>query len=148
MPMSRRPTVTVLLLGNESRTVYAQALRAAGFAVVEAGSEADALSMVGGARPAVILICFDADTRDDRLRFCRTVKADAQARNTPMLLLTAAAASGDDVELATDPGVMVLSVPADAETKLVAAVQGVMAAQRPEPLRAALPESREKRRTS
>jgi CheY-like chemotaxis protein len=146
--MSRRPIVTVLLLGNGSRAPYAQALRTAGFSVDEAGDEAEALSIVGRTSPAVILICFDAATRTDRLRFCRTVKADTHARDTPMLLLTTAAATGDDVELATDPGVMVLTVPADDATKLVAAVQGVMAAQRPEPLRAALPKPGDKRRTS
>ena len=137
--MNRRTPVTVLLFDAraDSREAYADALRSAGWRIEEADRGDAALAAMVRSRPHVIIVAFDAETRDDRLRFCRDVKADLSSGSTPILLLTSAA-TGDDVELATDPGVMVLTVTPDAASKLIAAVQGVMAAQRPTPLRARL----------
>jgi CheY-like chemotaxis protein len=137
--MNRRLPNTVLLFDSrdDSRAVYAGALRLAGCTVEEAAREDAALAVLSRSRPTVIVVAFDAATRDERLGFCRTVKSDLNSGSTPILLLTETAA-GTDMELATDPGVMVLTVPSDDGGKLVAAVQGVLAAQRPAPLRATI----------
>lgn len=145
--MNRRTSATVLLFDPhvDSRSGYADALRAAGCHVQEAVRDDTALALAQHASPHVIVVTFDVSTRHDRLRFCREVKAAFTSGSPPILLLTSTAATEDDVELAMDPGVMVLSVPPDAATKLVAAVQGVMAARRPAPLRAALKPHRKRK---
>ena len=147
--MNRPTSATVLLFDPhvDSRRGYADALRAAGCQVQEANQDDTALALARQASPHVIVVTFDVSTRHDRLRFCREVKAALTSGSPPILLLTSTAATKDDVELATDPGVMVLSVPPDAAAKLVAAVQGVMAVQRPAPLRATLNRNR-KRKTA
>ena len=145
--MNRPTSATVLLFDPhvDSRSGYADALRAAGWQVQEAIRDDAALALAQQAAPHVIVVTFDGPTRDDRLRFCREVKAALTTAAPPILLLTSAAATEDDVELAMDPGVMVLSVPPDAAAKLVAAVQGVMAVQRPAPLRATLNRNRKRK---
>ena len=119
-------------------TTYADALRAADLDVADVNDDERALQLAALTRPRVIAAGFDASTRAIRLAFCRAIRGDARTAGIPVLLLQAADATPDDVGLATDAGVLVLSVPPDDGTKLVAAINGVLAAQRAEPLRASL----------
>lgn len=137
--MDRRTPATVLLLEaqEDSRAVYTAALRTAGLDVTEVGDSQAALGAAKAIRPRVIIAGFDSQTRDDRLTFCREIKADSHTKSIP-ILLTSTDVTDDDVELATDQGVLVLTVMQLDSSKLVAAVKGVLGAGRAEPLRASL----------
>jgi PleD family two-component response regulator len=137
--MNRRSPATVLLLDERGdyRAAFAEALRLAGLNVSECVDSPAALEAINTARPRVIVASFDPRTRDDRLTFCRAIKANSGTKRIPVLLTTTDRVA-EDVGLATDPGVMVLTLMQDEGAKLVAAVDGVLTAQRVEPLRASL----------
>ena len=89
----------------------------------------------------------DAQIRNDRLSFCRQIKGEPRTRPIPILLMTESLME-HDVELATDPGVLVLTMAPNDVAKLVAAVNGVLAAQRAEPLSASVRRRGDGRRTA
>lgn len=130
-------TVLLLEAREDFRAVHAEALRLAGLDVTEVGDSRTALNVAEAIRPRVIVASFDSRTRDDRLTFCRDIKADPRTRDIP-ILLASADVTDRDVEVATDAGVLVLTVPEPDGHKLVAAVEGVLAAERAEPLRTSL----------
>jgi len=66
---------------------------------------------------------------------CRALKADPDTKHIPIVLTTPDPLA-DDVALATDPGVLVPTLMPSDGAKLAAAINGVLAAQRAEPLRA------------
>lgn len=138
--MNRRTPATILLLEahEDPRAVYAGTLRKAGLDVTEVGDSQAALDAAKAIQPRVIVATFDSRTRDDRLSFCREIKADSRTKGIP-IVLTSADVTDEDAELATDPGVLVLTLVQPDSSKLVAAVEGVLAAERAEPLRASLP---------
>jgi PleD family two-component response regulator len=119
-------------------------LREAGLEVVKRSDSGSALETVRKVRPRVIIASFDSQTREDRLTFCRTVKADPSTTRIP-IVLAATDQREDDTALATDPGVLVVTMVERDVSKLVAAVKGVLAAQRPQPLRASLRKTRHPR---
>jgi CheY-like chemotaxis protein len=136
--MVRRIPATVLVLEErDSRAVYAEALRQAGLEVAEVADSQTALDVAKAMQPRVIVASFDSHMREDRLAFCREIKANPSTSSIP-ILLTAADVREDDTALATDPGVLLLTVKEPDGTKLAAAVEGVLAGQRAEPLRAGL----------
>jgi len=135
--MNRRvPAIALLMEGrNNFRTAYSEALRLAGLTVTEARDVQQALDAVSTIQPTIIVAGFDSETRDDCLSLCRAMKADPHTTRIP-IVLTTPDLSGDDVALATDPGVLVLTLMPSDGAKLAAAINGVLAAQRAEPLRA------------
>ena len=143
--MNRRMPTTVLLLDgrDDYRTAFAEALRGAGLQVRECADTQTAVDAINTSPPRVIVAGFDPRTREDRLSFCRTIKADPRTSGISVLLTTPSMAD-DDAALATDPGVLVLTVRQDDGAKLIAALEGVLVAQRAAPIRASL----RKRRTA
>jgi two-component system chemotaxis response regulator CheY len=69
------------------RTVVKLALQKAGYAVIEACDGQDAAEKLGAARPSLI-VCDVNMPRMDGLAFARHVKASAEHRFTPMIMLT------------------------------------------------------------
>jgi hypothetical protein len=67
------------------------------------------------------------------LTFCREVKNSLGTPDIPILLVVGVVRS-EDLGLATDSGVLLVSMFQRDITKLVAAIEGVLAAHRPEPL--------------
>ena len=147
--MDRRVPATVLLLEgrDEVRAAHSEALRAAGLHVTEARPSQQVQDALEAINPSIIVVSFDAQTRDDRLSLCRAVKADPRTRRIPIVLTTSDMTS-DDVGLATDPGVLVLTLALSDGAKLAAAINGVLAAQRAEPLRTSLRRRREVKRSA
>lgn len=147
--MDRRVPATVLLLEgrDEARAAQSEALRAAGLHVTEAHTSEQVQDALEAINPSIIVVSFDAQTRDDRLSLCRAVKADPRTRRIPIVLTTSDMTS-DDVGLATDPGVLVLTLAFSDGAKLAAAINGVLAAQRAEPLRTSLRRRREVKRSA
>jgi CheY-like chemotaxis protein len=137
--MNRRTPAAILLLEEQDapRATHAEALRQAGLDVTEVADSEAALDAAKTIRPRVIVASFDSRTREDRLSFCREIKADPSTNSIP-ILLTAADVTEEDTGLATDPGVLVLTLMQRDSSKLVAAVEGVLAGERAEPLRASL----------
>jgi CheY-like chemotaxis protein len=135
--MNRRVPATALLVERRDnvRAAYSEALRLAGLKVTEARDAAQALDAVTTIHPTIIVAEFDSQTRDECLSLCRAMKADPHTTRIP-IVLTTPDLSGDDVALATDPGVLVLTLMPSDGAKLAAAINGVLAAQRAEPLRA------------
>jgi CheY-like chemotaxis protein len=134
--MNRRvPAIALLMEGrNNFRTAYSEALRLAGLTVTEARDVQQALDAVSTIQPTIIVAGFDSETRDDCLSLCRAMKADPHTTRIP-IVLTTPDPSADNVALATDPGVLVLTLMPSDGAKLTAAINGVLAAQRAEPLR-------------
>jgi DNA-binding response OmpR family regulator len=135
--MNRRTPAAILFLEDcdESRADVVEALRTAGFHVTPVADSQAARPLVHQIRPRVIVASMDARTRADRVMFCREIRSDARTARIP-LLLTTDCMTEEDVCLATDPGALVLMMTRDDDAKLVAAIQGVLAAQRAEPLSA------------
>jgi CheY-like chemotaxis protein len=140
---------TVLLLDprDEIRTSHASALHKAGFEVLEIGDPQTALDIVKIRQPGVIVVGLEPETRDVHLNLCREIKSDSRTKEIPIVLTTETLAA-DDVGLATDPGVLVLTAPQNDSTKLVAAISGVLAAHHLAPVRASLRPSRKAKRSA
>jgi len=147
--MIRRIPATVLVLEerHDSRAAYAEALRRVGLDVAELADSQTALDVVKAIQPRVIVASFDSRTREDRLALCREIKANPTTSGIP-ILLTALDVTEDDTALATDPGVLVLTVKQSDGAKLAAAVEGVLAGQRAEPLRARLRQKKDVNRSA
>jgi CheY-like chemotaxis protein len=116
---------------DDFRAAYSEALRLEGLTVTEAQDAERALDAVITIHPAIIVAGFDSQTRDDRLSLCRAIKADPDTKRIP-IVLTTPDVSGADIALATDPGVLVLTLTASDGAKLAAAINGVLAAHRAE----------------
>jgi CheY-like chemotaxis protein len=132
--------ITVLLLESNERArgAYVEALRAAGCTVNTAAHSEDAYTAVVAKMPDVIVVGFDADDRDDRFALCKRIGQDTRARHIP-ILLTSAAVDQEDLERATATGVLALVLESRDASKLVSAVEGVIAARlKPPPVRASL----------
>ncbi|HYU77820.1 MAG TPA: hypothetical protein VEK56_02485 [Vicinamibacterales bacterium] len=130
------PATALLVEGRDSfRAACSEALRLAGLKVIEARDARQALDAVTTIQPKIIVAGFDSQTRNDCLSLCRAMKADPHTKRIP-IVLTTPDPSADDVALATDPGVLVLTLMPSDGAKLTAAINGVLAAQRAEPLRA------------
>src|SRR6266508_291171 len=88
----------------------------------EARDARQALDAVTTIQPKIIVAGFDSQTRNDCLSLCRAMKADPHTKRIP-IVLTTPDPSADDVALATDPGVLVLTLmPSDGD-KLTAATR-------------------------
>lgn len=133
------PNAVVLLLDDhdDSRVAHARDLRDAGFDVTEVSDSRSALDVAPNVRPHVIIASFDPGSRDDRLNFCQQLKADRRTQTVPVLLLSETNAE-EDLRLTTEAGALALTVIPPDRTKLIAAVQGVLAVKQPEQLRASL----------
>jgi DNA-binding response OmpR family regulator len=133
MQMNRRKPVTILLLEDrdDCSAEFAEALRGADLKVIAVADLQTAWPLVERIRPRVIVANMDARTRTERLTFCREVRSDARTARIPVLLTTEHTAE-EDINLATDPGVLVLTMARGDGAKLTAAVAGVLTAQRAE----------------
>jgi CheY-like chemotaxis protein len=136
-PMNRRAAPTVLLLEgcDDSRAGYGAALRAVGLQVVDLQDCQRALEAITTATPNVIVASLDSQTRDDRLSWCRAIRTDARTRGIP-IILTTPDVTPEDVALATDPVVLLLTLKPSDGARLVAAINRTLAARRAEPSRA------------
>ena len=148
--MNRRMPTNVLFFDcrDAKRGVLADALRSAALDVTTVSEPKDALQLLKEHSYQVVLVCLDATSRHERVQFCRTVKVDRLVANFPVLLLQAFEATGDDLQLAMDLGVLLLKVSDWDGSKLVAAVEGVLAARRSEASPAGLNHQRALRRAS
>jgi CheY-like chemotaxis protein len=135
-----RPMPTTLLLveaRDDSRSPHAAALRAAGLRVIRVCDSHAALEALKTVLPSVVVAALNPRTRDDHLAVCREIRSDSRTRQIP-ILLTTERMTEQDVALATDPGALVLTATQQDGAKLVAAVHGVVAVQRAEPLKTSL----------
>jgi DNA-binding response OmpR family regulator len=140
---------TVLLLDHREdfRTALATGLRAAGLDVNVARDLRSASEALKTSPPTIMVAALDSRTRDDHLRLCREIKSDPHTKDTSLLLITEAL-TDEDVALATDPGALVLAVSPEDSAKLAAAIQGVLAGRRAEPLRASLKQKNDVKQTA
>jgi PleD family two-component response regulator len=128
--------------------MYAASLREAGFAVTIVADSVEACSVAVTTLPDVLVVGFDPAVRGDRFDLCTRLGADARTREIP-ILLTSNGFARADLELATKSGALVLVLELRDVTKLVSAVNGVMAARNRTVLRASLesaPNTRSNRR--
>jgi PleD family two-component response regulator len=122
-------TRAILLIDSrvDSRAHHAESLQRDGFTVVSVANCDDAFVALTTLAPQLIIVSFDARTRDDCLAFCQQLKADAPTRAVP-ILLTSDTINGDDLRRATNSQALVLSLCSPLEdTKLTSAVRGVLA---------------------
>jgi CheY-like chemotaxis protein len=138
--MNRRKPVTILLFEDRDDC-------SAGLKVTAVVDSQTAWPLAQQIRPCVIVANMDARTRTERVTFCREVRSDARTARIPLLLTTEHAAA-EDVSLATDPGVLVLTMARGDGAKLVAAVAGVLTAQRAESSTASKRRRRDLERTA
>lgn len=125
-------TVLFLEPRDEARSAQIDALRSAGFAVTAVRDPQAALDSLEKQLPHIVVARLDPRTRTDHLSLCRRIKKDPRTKHIPILLAAEHMADGD-VGLATDPGALVITMPLDNGTKLVAAIHGVLAGQRGKP---------------
>lgn len=130
-------TVLFVEARSEARSVHAAALRAAGLEVMRVSDSQAAREALKNVVPKVLIAGLNPRTRDDQLQLCRDIRGDARTQQITIVLTTEHLLE-QDVDLATDPGALVLTATQRDSAKLVAAVQGVLAGQRAEPLRASL----------
>jgi PAS domain S-box-containing protein len=90
--------LTVLRVGDDPASRYAltQALQKAGFRVREAASDRDALRLAAAERPDLVLLDANPAGDLDGMEVCRRLKADPATAATPVLLVSAATAHGED----------------------------------------------------
>jgi CheY-like chemotaxis protein len=143
----RTPTPILLLEGrSDRRAELAAALREADFDVTAVGDSQTAVGSLDTVRPRAVIANLDPPTRSDRIDFCRQIRDDPRTKTIPILLM-AESLMEQDVQLATDPGVLVLTAPHDV-AKLMGALNGVLAVQRAKPLSASLRRRRDMSRTA
>jgi CheY-like chemotaxis protein len=130
-------TVLLVEARDDSRSGHATALREAGLDVIRVRDSQAALEALKSVMPKVLVAGLNSRTRDDHVRLCREIRSDSRTEQIP-ILLTTERMMDHDAELATDPGALVVTATQHDGMKLVAAVQGVLAGQRAEPLRASL----------
>jgi CheY-like chemotaxis protein len=124
---------SILLLDahDVERKLYAEALREAGFDVISVASADEALAAVTERVPRVIVASFDPETREDRFVFCVRLRAHPGLRFVPVLL-----ASTDirdlDLQRATDLGLLAIATWPGNARKMVGAVKGMLAVDRPQ----------------
>jgi two-component system cell cycle response regulator len=121
-------TVLFLEPRDECRSGHINALRSAGFDVTAVRDPQAALDSVEAQLPHIVVARLDPRTRIDHLSFCRRIKSDPRMKHIP-ILLTAEHMGDEDVGLATNPGALVITMPPDNGSKLVAAITGVLAGQ-------------------
>jgi CheY-like chemotaxis protein len=125
--MSGTSSVVLLIEPNDdSRAVYAAALRKAGFTVVATPDCASGLYAVAEVTPQVVIAGYNLRTRDECLAFCERLKAESRTRAIP-ILLTSETINGDDLQRATDMKVLGIAVGPHDEAKMTAAVRAVLA---------------------
>jgi two-component system, chemotaxis family, chemotaxis protein CheY len=125
--MSGTSSVVLLIEPNDdSRAVYAAALRNAGFTVIVTPDCAAGLYALAEVTPQIVIASFNLQTHDQFLAFCERLKADSRTRAIP-ILLTSETINGDDLQRATDMKVLGIAVGPHDEAKMTAAVRGVLA---------------------
>jgi CheY-like chemotaxis protein len=136
--MAMATTVLVLDRRDDFRIAYAAALRSAGIDVIAVNDAEAALSALETSSPKIIVAGLDPQTRDHHLELCRRIKADSRISDISILLTIDHKLSEEDVDLATDPGALVITATVNDGGKVVAAIEGMLAGQRAQPLRASL----------
>ena len=117
----------LLLEANaDSRRVYTDALRSAGFTVVAAPDCATALYALAEVIPQILIASFDSHTHDECLAFCERLKSDPRTRAIP-ILLTSETIDSADLQRATDLKVLGVAIGPHDEAKMTGAVRGVLA---------------------
>lgn len=131
--MERRSPPVILLVDDNDRVRahYAEALQRADFDVVEVGAWQAARDAVNTTRPRIVVASFAPDARESCLTFCREIKTDQRTQDIPILVV-ARDITREDLRLAMDAGVLMVTLYQGDPTKLVAAVNGMLAAQRTE----------------
>jgi CheY-like chemotaxis protein len=122
-------TTSVVLLiepTDQSRTVYADALRGSGYIVVGVPDCTAALSALAELTPHIIIVGFDPRTHDECLAFCARLKADPRTVAIPTLLMSETI-DGEDLHRATDMKVLGVTVGQRDAAKITGAVRGVLA---------------------
>lgn len=137
--------MSVLLLDrrDEFRITYSAALRSAAIDVIAVRDVEAALSAFKTSSATVIVVGLDPQTRDGDLALCRRIKADPETKDISILLTIDNKLADEDVDLATDPGALIISATVNDGAKLVAAIQGMLAGQRAQPLRASLHQAKD-----
>jgi DNA-binding response OmpR family regulator len=131
------PTVLLVEARDDARSAHMRALRQAGLDVIRVRDSQTALEALKTVMPRVLVAGLNPRTRDVHVKLSREIRSDSGTEQIP-IVLTTVAATEQDVELATDPGALVITATEDDAAKVVAAVQGVLAGQGAEPLRASL----------
>ena len=118
----------VLLIepNDDSRAIYSDALRRAGFTVVMAPACAAGLYALAEITPQIVIASFDPRTRDECLAFCERLKSNSRTRAIPILLKTETI-NGDDLRRATEISVLGVSIGPQDGAKITSAVRGVLA---------------------
>lgn len=130
--MNRRkpPTVLILQWPDRVRTTHTTVLRASGLDVLEVDSSTAAMDAARTIKPDVIVAMIGSRFTHMCADLCQAMKADRHLAGIPILLVSDADVSEDDMRLATDAGVLALTVSDVDSPKLLAAINGVLAAHR------------------
>ena len=130
--MNRRkpPTVLILQWPHRVHTTHATVLRASGLDVLEVNSSTAALNAARTMEPDVIIAMHNSRFAQTCADLCQAMKADCHLADIPILLVSDLDVSEDDMRLATDVGVLALTVSDGDSPKLLAAINGVLAAHR------------------
>ena len=130
MNRRKRPTVLVLQWPNGVHTNYPTVLRGSGLEVLEIDSSAAAMDAARTMQPDVIIAILDSRFTPTCADLCRAMKADRDLAGIPILLASNADVSDDDISRAADVDVLALTVRDVDSPKLLAAINGVLAAHR------------------
>lgn len=111
-------------------TSHATVLRESGLEALEADSSTAAMNAARTMEPDVILAVLHSPLTETCADLCRAMKADRHLADIPILVVSDADLSEHDMRLATDLGVLALTVREMDSRKLLAAINGVLAAHR------------------
>ena len=130
--MNRRkpPMVLILQWSHRVHTTHATVLRASGLDVLEVDSSTAAMDAARTTKPDVIVAMIGSRFTQMCADLCQAMKTDRHLAGIPILLVSDADVSEDDMRLATDAGVLALTVSDVDSPKLLAAINGVLAAHR------------------
>lgn len=106
--MNRRkpPTVLILQWPDRVRTTHTTVLRASGLDVLEVDSSTAAMDAARTIKPDVIVAMIGSRFTHMCADLCQAMKADRHLAGIPILLVSDADVSEDDMRLATDAGVL------------------------------------------
>jgi two-component system phosphate regulon response regulator PhoB len=122
------PSRLVLLIepDDDSRSVYATALRDAGFTVIAVPDCAAGLYAIAEITPQIVVASVRPPTHDDCLALCERLRGDSRTEEIP-ILLTSETLHVDDLQRATDMKVLGVAAGPHDEAKIIGAVRGVLA---------------------
>jgi CheY-like chemotaxis protein len=128
LPIQVNASILLVEPHDHLRDAYTEALRDAGFNVTAVARLTEAFAIGPKLRPSVIVANLDPQPREELLSYVEKLQADRRTLAKPVLLMSEHV-ERHDLQFATDVGALIVAVGPFDKEKLVATVQGVLAAQ-------------------